>query len=278
MKDVQNREDKRQVPINKVGIRIPQYRLVILDKKNKLQHIVASINMYVSLPHDQKGTHMSRFVEILNKYHSKPLSSSNVFEILKEMKFGLEAENAYIEMNFPYFIEKISPKSRKVSDMDYNCSFIGTLNCDHFTFRMKIEVPISSVCPCSMEISEVGAHNQRGKVTVTVDCDKFIWIEDIIKEVEKCGSCDVFSILKRPDEKFVTEKMFANPKFVEDIARDTYLAIKKFPVSYFSVEVENMESIHNHNAYAFIDYKKPSRKPFLGAGPFFHNYRKSKKS
>jgi GTP cyclohydrolase I len=209
--------------------------------------------MYVDLPHEYKGTHMSRFVEMLHLFRSE-VSLKNISVILGEMKKHLDAASAQIEVTFPYFIEKKSPVSHSPGLMDYSCSFIGSSDPhDKIDLVSIVVVPISSVCPCSKEISKAGAHNQRGQVRLNTRFHKFIWIEDMIELVESCASCEVYSVLKRVDEKHVTEKGFTNPKFVEDIVRDVAEKLKKDKnITWFSVSAENFESIHNHSAYASI--------------------------
>jgi len=254
MIDIQNQPDFRKIPINKVGIKGLKYPIKVLDKKIGLQSTVAQISMYVDLPHHCKGTHMSRFVEILNLFKAR-VSLESLTNILEDMKKILGAKSAHIEITFPYFIEKQSPVTNSKGLMDYTCSIMGSSNGKKETdIILKVAVPITSVCPCSKEISEYGAHNQRGEVLVSTRFDKFIWIEEIVNLVEATASCDIFSVLKRQDEKFVTEKAYENPKFVEDIARDVakeLMADKN--ITWFSVSAENFESIHNHSAYAYIE-------------------------
>jgi GTP cyclohydrolase IB len=253
MKDIQNQHDYRNIPIDKVGIKNLKYPITVLDRRNKIQHTVASINMYVDLPHRYKGTHMSRFVEMLHLFRPE-VSLKKFSVILEEMKKYLNAASANIEVTFPYFIEKRSPVSKSPGFMDYICRIIGSSNPDgKIDLVSEVIVPISSVCPCSKEISDGGAHNQRGQVQLSTRFKKFIWIEDMIELVERSASCEVYSILKRADEKHVTEKGFSNPKFVEDIVRDIAEELKKDSnITWFSVSAENFESIHNHSAYASI--------------------------
>jgi len=253
MKDIQNQRDHRNISIDKVGIKEIRYPIKVLDRKNNYQHTVASINMYVDLPHDSKGTHMSRFVEMLHVFQPA-LSLKSFSVILEQMKNDLNAASAHIEVTFPYFIEKKAPISAAMGFMDYTCKLIGTSDPEgKIDLISEVLVPISSVCPCSKEISDGGAHNQRGEVKLSIRFKKFIWIEDMISLVEKAASCDVYSILKRVDEKHVTEKAFNNPKFVEDIVRDiAKRLLSDENITWFSVSVENFESIHNHSAYANI--------------------------
>jgi len=253
MKDIQNQRDTRNIPIDKVGIKNLRYPVTVRDKREGRQATVASINMYVDLPHEYKGTHMSRFVEMLHLLKAE-VSLRGFAELLTQMKRLLNAASAHIEMTFPYFIEKKAPVSGAPGLMDYNCSMIGSSNqYDEVDLVSEVNVPISSVCPCSKEISAEGAHNQRGEVKLQTRFKRFIWLEDMIGLVEDCASCDVFSVLKRVDEKEVTERGFGNPKFVEDIVRDiASRLIEDSNITWFSVSAENFESIHNHSAYAHI--------------------------
>ena len=250
--DIQNQRDHRRIEINKVGVKNIRYPIRVLDKAKGFQHTVASVNMYVGLPHRFKGTHMSRFVEILNKYKGD-IAIKTFSRILTEVKRKLRAKTAHLEVEFPYFIEKEAPITKSKSLMEYICRFCGSSN-EEEDFYVGIVVPITTVCPCSKEISQFGAHNQRSLVTVNLRFKKFIWIEDIIQLVEECASCDLYSILKRPDEKFVTEKAYENPMFVEDVVREIAKRLKKDGnITWFTVESENFESIHNHSAYAYVE-------------------------
>jgi GTP cyclohydrolase I len=252
MNDIQNQRDHRRIEINKVGVKHIRYPITVLDKARGVQHTVASVNMYVDLPHRFKGTHMSRFVEILNK-HKGDIAIKNFSKILLEVKKRLKAKIAHLEVEFSYFIEKEAPVTKAKSLMEYICRFCGSSN-EKDDFYMGVTVPITTVCPCSKEISEFGAHNQRSLVTVNLRFKKFLWIEDIIQLVEECASCDLYSILKRPDEKYVTEKAYENPMFVEDVVREIAKRLTADSnITWFSVESENFESIHNHSAYAFVE-------------------------
>ncbi|RMH71192.1 MAG: GTP cyclohydrolase I FolE2 [Gemmatimonadetes bacterium] len=252
MKDIQNERDTRNIPINKVGVKHLKYPITILDKENTEQHTVASVNMYVDLPHHFKGTHMSRFIEILNAYRGM-ISYKAIRSILTEMKTRLDAESAHIELTFPYFIEKAAPITGAKALVDYRCTFSAAKNGHQLDFVLGVEVPITTLCPCSKAISLEGAHNQRGVVRVRVRFDKFIWIEDLVRRIERCGSTEVYALLKREDEKYVTEQAYANPVFVEDVVRNvTQQLAADENIRWFSVEAENFESIHNHNAYAEI--------------------------
>ena len=255
MKDIQNQKDNRNIDIDQVGVKGIRYPITVLDKNMGEQQTVAKINMYVNLPRRYKGTHMSRFVEILNE-HSRRISLQNFSEILEEMKKRLNAKSAHMEITFPYFINKMAPVTKSEGLMEYKCTFKGSLN-KRPDLIIIIHVPISTLCPCSKEISDFGAHNQRGEVKLQVRFKKFIWIEDLINLVEQSVSSDVYSVLKREDEKYVTERAFNNPMFVEDIVRDIALKLNDDPnITWFAVESENFESIHNHNAYAYIEKHK----------------------
>jgi len=255
MNDIQNLRDHRRIEINKVGVKNIRYPITVLDKAKGVQHTVASVNMYVDLPHHFKGTHMSRFIEILNRFKGD-ISIKNFSNILSEMKRKLKAKSAHLEVEFSYFIEKEAPVTGAKSLMEYICRFCGSSN-EKDDFYVGIVVPITTVCPCSKEISQFGAHNQRSIVTVNLRFKKFIWIEDIILLIEECASCDLYSILKRPDEKFVTEKAYKNPMFVEDVVREIAKRLKGDQnITWFTVESENFESIHNHSAYAFVEKRE----------------------
>jgi len=255
MSDMQTSRDNRNIPIDKVGVKDISYPIVVMDKKKKFQHTIARINMYVDLPHQFKGTHMSRFIEILNSYREE-IALDKLEIMLGEMKKKLGATTAHLEMEFPYFIEKKAPVSRARSLMEYTCSFAATL-ADQFDFVLGIRIPVTSLCPCSKELSAYGAHNQRSSISIKVKYSNFIWIEELVSLVEECGSSPVYSLLKRVDEKYVTEKAYENPKFVEDIVREVTEKLLAEPnITWFSVEAENFESIHKHSAYAFIERRK----------------------
>ena len=253
LEDVQSRRDDRNIPIDKVGVKGLRYPIVLLDKHKNRQHTIANVNMYVLLPSDFKGTHMSRFVEVLNE-NRDCINIKMVGKILMELRKRLNAKKSYIELEFPYFVEKEAPVTRIKSLMDYDCKVEASGDDkNNELITLTISVPITSLCPCSKEISKYGAHNQRGIVKISAQLKEFVWIEELIEVVESSASCDIYALLKRPDEKFVTEKAYDNPMFVEDIARNVTLKLQEDKrIKHFSVEVENFESIHNHNAYAFI--------------------------
>ena len=252
IEDTQNSPDHRHLDIDKVGIKAIKHPILVKDKSGLIQHTNAIFSMYVHLPHNFKGTHMSRFVEILNE-NEREISVESFEEILKEMLERLESKSGYLEMQFTYFVNKKAPVSRVESLMDYDVSFVGEMIDGKVVNTTKVIVPVTSLCPCSKKISKYGAHNQRAHVTLTLETKGFIWIEDIIELVEKQASCELYGILKRPDEKYVTEKAYENPKFVEDIVRDIATDLKaNNKVSKYTIESENFESIHNHSAYALI--------------------------
>ena len=254
--DVQNLADTRQIAINRVGIKSIRHPVRVLDRSGGVQHTVAIFNMYVSLPHNFKGTHMSRFVEILNT-REREISVENFPAMLREMARKLEAETGHIEMNFPYFINKAAPVSGVQSVIDYDVTPIGEICHGEIASTVKVVVPVTSLCPCSKKISERGAHNQRSHVTVTARLNKLVWIEEIVQLVESEASCELYGLLKRPDEKFVTERAYDNPKFVEDMVRDVAARLNaEDRIHSYIVESENFESIHNHSAYALIENTK----------------------
>jgi GTP cyclohydrolase I len=256
--DVQSTPDARKLAIDKVGIRAIRHPMRIQERAGGVQHTVATFNMYVCLPHHFKGTHMSRFVEILEE-HEREITVETFQVMLREMVDKLEAEEGHIEMTFPYFIEKKAPVSGVKSLMDYEVTFMGEIKKKQ-SFSMKVLVPVTSLCPCSKRISERGAHNQRSHVTVTARTNEFVWIEEIVDLVEKQGSSELYGLLKRPDEKFVTERAYDNPKFVEDMVRDVAALLNLDErIDAFVVESENFESIHNHSAYALIERNKRGR-------------------
>jgi GTP cyclohydrolase I len=255
--DVQALADTRRLAIDKVGIKSIRHPIKVAVKAGGVQHTIATFNMYVGLPHHFKGTHMSRFVEILNA-HEREISVDSFKAMLREMVERLEAESGHIEMRFPYFVNKAAPVSGVQSLMDYDVTFVGGVERGRQTFTMKVVVPVTSLCPCSKEISEYGAHNQRSHVTITARTRGFVWIEDLVGAAEAEASSELFGLLKRPDEKLVTERAYDNPKFVEDMVRDVARRLEEDErIEWFAVESENFESIHNHSAYALIERERP---------------------
>ena len=254
--DVQSSADIRHIAINRVGIKGIRHPVKVKDKSVGVQHTIATFNMYVHLPHNFKGTHMSRFVEILNE-HEREISVESFETILSEMVVRLEAQSGYIEMNFPYFVNKTAPISGVQSLLDYDVTLIGEIVEGKASVTMKVLVPVTSLCPCSKKISERGAHNQRSHVTLTLRTNSFVWIEDVVRIAEEQASCELYGLLKRPDEKYVTERAYDNPKFVEDMVRDVAAVLNADErIDAYIVESENFESIHNHSAYALIERDK----------------------
>jgi len=250
--DVQASPDLRRIPINKVGVKGIRHPVLVKDRSSA-QHTVGDFNMYVSLPQDFKGTHMSRFVEILSG-HERTISVESFRGMLFDVATRLGAETGYIEMKFPYFVEKRAPVTGVPSLMDYEVTFLGRVSDGVDSLSTRVLVPATSLCPCSKKISAYGAHNQRAHITLTVESRETIWIEELIDIAEQQASSQLYGVLKRPDEKFVTEQAYDNPKFVEDLARDVAQALNSDPrVISYTVEVENFESIHNHSAYALIE-------------------------
>lgn len=253
MIDIQNQKDFRNIDIKKVGVKNIKYPIIVLDRARGVQPVNATINMYVDLPHHFKGTHMSRFVEILNEFKGQ-ISIKTFQSILEKTRQKLHARSAHMDIEFPYFLEKTAPVSKAKSLMEYRCLFTGENNAEKTDFLVGIVVPVTTVCPCSREISRFGAHNQRSIVTVKVRFKKFFWIEDIVKIVEESASGEVYSLLKRVDEKYVTEKAYENPKFVEDVVRSVAVILNNDDnFVWYSIEAENFESIHNHSAYAYVE-------------------------
>lgn len=251
LSDVQKEKDLRQVPIRKVGVRDINYPFMVLDRSRKAQATVANINMYVDLPHDYRGTHMSRFIEVIER-HKANLDIHNLERILDDMKETFSCETAHIEITFPYFIRKKAPVSGISSLMEYGCK-LEAIKSDSMEMKLTVEVPVTNLCPCSKEISRYGAHSQRGVIKMTVESLKFIWVEELVQIAEDSSSSPVYTLLKRPDEKYVTEHAYENPRFVEDAAREVAVKLRGDErITAFQVEVENFESIHNHSAYACV--------------------------
>lgn len=252
MPDMQQSRDTRNIAIDKVGVKGIRYPIVVLDKYREKQHTVARVNMFVDLPEHFKGTHMSRFIEVLNQYHDG-ISVENMETILAAMKSRLGSARAHLELDFPYFIEKRAPISGARSLLEYQCRMLGT-QAEDYDFILEASIPVTSLCPCSKEISERGAHNQRSIVTVQIRYSEHIWLEDLIQWVEECASCPVYALLKREDEKAVTEQAYDNPMFVEDMVRAVTEKLRSVDqISWFKIQCENFESIHNHSAYAMVE-------------------------
>lgn len=252
--DKQSEPDHRQLRIDKVGVRNLRFPIRVRDKDTQgLQNTVATIGMFVDLPKEFKGTHMSRFVEVLNS-HGGVVHVENIPDILRAMQKKLHAHSAHLEMQFPFFLVKRAPVSGKEGMMDYEVRFDASMNGGELDFVLTVKANVTTLCPCSKAISKYGAHNQRGEVSVQVRSEKIIWIEDLIAWIEASGSSEMYSLLKREDEKAVTERAYENPVFVEDLVRNVALRLNQHPdISWYKVEAENQESIHNHNAYACIE-------------------------
>jgi GTP cyclohydrolase I len=253
MQDLQSGIDIRDVPLERVGIKHLRLPIRIQEKSGSLQHVVASAGLFVEVPANVRGTHLSRFVSLLNEWVNQPVSSADIQSLLAEARSRAHSFSAEVALAFEYFLPRSAPVSGKVGVVDYGCEFNGRLSEESYDFRLGVSVPITTLCPCSKAISRVGAHNQRAMVRVSIryEPDTFIWLEDLISLVESQASCPVLPVLKREDEKYVTEAAYDNPKFVEDVVRDIVLAIGNVPgVTWLSAECESFESIHNHNAYA----------------------------
>jgi GTP cyclohydrolase I len=252
VEDVQGRPDTRRMPINRVGIKDINHPVRVKDRAAGEQHTIANFNMYVNLPHNFKGTHMSRFIEILHT--EREISVESFRSILEKMTTRLEADVGHGEMSFPFFIMKKAPVSGVESLMDYRASLIGERRSGRTDTWIRVEVPVTSLCPCSKKISAYGAHNQRSHITITAKLKSHIWIEELIEIAESEASSQLYGILKRPDEKYVTEHAYDHPKFVEDMVRDVAMRMSADArVAAYIVEAENFESIHNHSAYARIE-------------------------
>ncbi|MFQ3671237.1 MAG: GTP cyclohydrolase FolE2 [Verrucomicrobiia bacterium] len=253
LQDTQNQTDARQVAIDRVGVKRLKHPIEVADRSGQRQSTVATISLSVDLPHQFKGTHMSRFVEALNA-HGRLIHVENIPDILRDLQQRLAAESAHVVMEFPYFLEKKAPVTGAVGLMDYVARFDASMHGKEMDFKLGVEVPVTTLCPCSRNISERGAHNQRGIVNLEVMFTETVWIEELISLVEASASSELFSLLKRPDEKFVTERAYDNPVFVEDLSRNVALRCRQDQrIVWFRVEVENFESIHNHSAYAVIE-------------------------
>lgn len=251
--DKQSERDHRELRIDKVGVRGVRFPIQVRDKAHVVQNTVATVGLFVDLPKEFKGTHMSRFIEVLNS-HGAVVHVENIRDILFEMQSRFKAATSHLEMEFPYFMVKESPVSRKESVMDYIARFDAAACGQEIDFVLTVKANVTTLCPCSKAISARGAHNQRGEVTVKVRFSKPIWIEDLIGIIEQSASSELYALLKREDEKAVTERAYDNPVFVEDLVRNVALKLNAHPdVTWYLVEAENQESIHNHNAYACIE-------------------------
>ncbi len=255
--DTQNEHDNRRIPIDRVGVRNLRFPLRIRDRDQAEQHTVATVALAVDLPHQYKGTHMSRFVEVLHA-HGTELTVASMAGMPKELLSRLHAEKAHVEFRFPYFRSKAAPATGAKGLLDYGVVFEVNADADKTDFVVTVEVPVTTLCPCSKAISARGAHNQRGLVTLSVRFTDPVWIEELIELAETSASSQLYSVLKRPDEKLVTEAAYDNPVFVEDLVRNIAVKANAHPkITWYRVEAENYESIHNHNAWAVVEKHKP---------------------
>ncbi len=253
--DIQSLQDERNIPIDKVGVRKVKYPIHVRERDNGPQNTVGEFTLTVDLPREFKGTHMSRFLEVLSE-QSHDISPETMPEILTQLRDRLNAETAHVLVTFTYFREKAAPVTGKKGMMGYQCGFDASGGATE-NFVLLLTVPVTTLCPCSKEISDFGAHNQRGYVSVKVKPSGKLWLEDIIDMIEESGSAQLYPVLKRPDEKFVTEQAYNNPRFVEDMVREVALKFDADPrVASYEIEVENHESIHDHNAYAYVKRDK----------------------
>jgi len=273
LKDVQNTPDNRGIRIQKAGIKKVHIPLRILTKDGGYQNVTGIISMCADLTESVRGTHMSRFMEIITRWSRRNISSKEIKIILKEVRDELKTNRAQISIAFKYFLKKTAPVSRSIGFIDYDCLFYGLMEDDLFSFVLGVEIPVQLVCPCSKEISREGAHNQRADVRIKLEYypDTFIWLEDLIIDIESLGSSPVYPIIKREDEKYITEKSFDNPKFVEDVVRDVVDSFRKDDdrIRWFEVECDSYESIHNHNAFAY-QKEYPGERDEAGLIPFDH--------
>lgn len=264
MQDVQSLADSREIPLDQVGVSGLQHPIVVLDRAAEKQRTIARVTMSVALPREQKGTHMSRFVEVLNDHHGE-VTMRTVPAILRDLRGRLDAASARIELTFPYFLERVAPVSGARALMDYEVTFVGTSDDVRDDFLLKVRVPVTSLCPCSKAISKYGAHNQRGYITLSVrsyqasgeTLPQIVWIEELVSLAESCASAPVYPLLKRADEKHVTEQAYENPVFVEDMVRNAAERLQDDPrIAWFRVHAENVESIHNHSAFAEVEWPR----------------------
>jgi GTP cyclohydrolase I len=251
--DKQSERDTRELRIDKVGVRGLRFPIQVRDKARSVQNTVATIGLFVDLPKEFKGTHMSRFVEVLNA-HGNIIHVENIYEILHELQKKLHSASSHLEMEFPYFMVKKAPVSGGKGVMDYTARFDAAASGKEIDFVLTVKANVTTLCPCSKAIAKYGAHNQRGEVTVALRSTKVVWIEDVVAMIEKSASSELYALLKRQDEKAVTERAYENPVFVEDLVRNVALRLNADKrVGWYKVEAENFESIHNHNAYACIE-------------------------
>jgi GTP cyclohydrolase I len=260
MEDVQSHQDDRGIEIEQVGVSELRYPITVLDRAEEKQNTIANLTLSVGLTHDAKGTHMSRFIEVLEQ-HRGELTIRTIPEVLKDLKTRLDAESARIEVTFPYFLERTAPVSGVKALMDYDCTFIGEANGHTEDFVLGVKVPVTSLCPCSKTISDYGAHNQRGYLDIQARSNELIWIEELIEVAENSSSAPVYALLKRADERHVTMQAYENPVFVEDMVRNVAVRLREdLRITWFRVRADNHESIHNHNAFAQVTWGRPKEK------------------
>lgn len=258
MRDVQSEPANHEIPIDRVGVRDVIYPIKVLDREHGMQQTIAKISLYCNLPHNYRGTHMSRFIEVLNAYLDN-ITPHNLKNLLSDIKLKLQAEESHVDISFTYFIKKKAPITKAESFMNYEVRFVAELK-DKFDFITEVVVPVNTLCPCSKEISERGAHNQRAKILTSVRMKKMVWLEDLIRYAEESASAPLFALLKRPDEKYITEHAYDNPRFVEDVAREVaYKLEQNDNITWYFVQVTSYESIHNHNAFACVKKDKENK-------------------
>ena len=252
LEDLQNQLDDRSLPIDKVGIKGLEMPIQVQDRAKNLMHTVGTFDLFVDLDASLKGTHMSRFVEALHE-HEDPYDVESLRPFLETLRNRLHSTAAYLTLQFPFFLEKKAPVTLRSSLMNYQVTLNASLSENEYRLRQRIKIPLKTLCPCSKSIAKYGAHNQRGVVTVQVETRRTVWVQDLIQMVESSGSSQLYALLKRPDEKHVTEEAYENPVFVEDLVRNVVTHLQNDErIVWYQVEAENFESIHNHNAYALI--------------------------
>ncbi len=251
MRDIQNEPAHIKLHLDRVGVSDVVYPIKVMDRKNGKQSTIGKINLYCNLPHNFRGTHMSRFIEIINR-HLDNITQDNLKHILTETKQKLHAKKAHLDISFPYFLKKSAPVSHDKSYLNYSARFVAEINED-FDMITEVRIPVQTLCPCSKEISDRGAHNQRAEILISVRMSKLVWIEDLIEIGENSASSPLYTLLKRKDEKYVTEHAYDKPRFVEDVAREVAFALEHNDrIEWYFVQVTSFESIHNHNAFACI--------------------------
>ncbi len=264
MRDVQSEHDDRRLPIDKVGLRGVKVPITVVRRGGELEATIAELDVAVDLPHRFRGTHMSRLFEEVSRYRQR-LWFDNIGDLLASLRERLETAEAFIRVAFPFYIDKEAPVTKAVGPVYYQCALGGQINEDGTDVRLEVNVPVTTLCPCSRALSQKGAHNQRGVIKTVLRFTKPIWIEDIVELVESCASCGIYAVLKRPDEKYVTERAYSRPRFVEDVVREVASKLMEDDnIVWFAVEAVSQESIHDHDAYAFIKRDKRKNSEPLG--------------